>query len=306
MAEFRGDQASGLRQLFVRKEARLFSFMAGSRGVGRTRIIANLALALVQAGRSVLVVDENSGRNDIATAFGLLTCYDYLHVLQSQRRIGEVVVQPFAQLYILPAGRAVQRLGPVSWPHYQFFLESISRIGRTLDFVLVDAASDPALGFSRPGLADADAQDTMLVLTSHPTAITDAYALLKSISPAPQRLFYTLINRPHHIQEAEQIHHNLTELAWQRHIASLSYAGAIPADDAMHQSGLSGTPLLLTAPESPAALACYDLAMRMIRASQPPAVQDLLHQISPTDTDSPMPNSPDIFAARSAPVIRTA
>lgn len=306
MAEFRGDQASGLRQLFVRKEARLFSFMAGSRGVGRTQIIANLALALVQAGRSVLVVDENSGKDDIAAAFGLLTCYDYLHVLQSQRRVGEVVIQPFAQLYILPAGKAVQRLGPVSWPHYQFFLESIGRIGRTLDFVLIDAAADPALGFSRPGLADAEAQDTMLVLTSHPTAITDAYTLLKSISPDPQRLFYTLINRPHPMQAAEQIHHNITELAWKRQIASLSYAGAIPADDAMYQSGQTGTPLLLAAPDSPAALACYDLAIRMIRASQPPVVQDLLHQMGPAGTENTLPASPDIFAARSTPITRTA
>lgn len=267
MAEFRGDQASGLRRMFVRKEARIFSFMAGSAGVGRTLLVANVALALAQLGQQVLVIDENSGKDDIASAFSLLTRYDYLHVLQSQRRISEVVTPLASNLYLLPAARAVQRLGKVSEAHYEFLYGAIGQVGVPFDFVLIDAVLNPVLGFSRLGL---ESQENLIVLAGNSMSITEAYTLLKKVSQHPQMLFYTLINRVSHAGEAYRIHDNIAALVHQRGIAALSHVGAVPVDEAMRQSALLGSPVVSAFPASGAAYACRDLAVRMVQAVSPP------------------------------------
>ena len=62
MAERRGDQAAGLRRLFAaRRSVQFVSFVAGSVGVGRSTLLANLATCLARRGKEVLLVDENSG-----------------------------------------------------------------------------------------------------------------------------------------------------------------------------------------------------------------------------------------------------
>ena len=50
MAELRGDQAAGLRRLFNREQTRIVTFSAGSAGVGKSVVVANLAASLARHG----------------------------------------------------------------------------------------------------------------------------------------------------------------------------------------------------------------------------------------------------------------
>ncbi len=69
VAEFRGDQAAGLRRLFGREQPRIVTFAAGSIGVGKSIAVANLAASLARQGKEVLVLDENT-RDNIAAYYG--------------------------------------------------------------------------------------------------------------------------------------------------------------------------------------------------------------------------------------------
>ena len=57
------DQAEGLRQRLAFSRARSIAIVAGARGAGATTTVVNLACALAERGRRVLVIDENRGAN---------------------------------------------------------------------------------------------------------------------------------------------------------------------------------------------------------------------------------------------------
>ena len=77
MAEAHRDQAAGLRRLFGRKPPRIVTFAAGSVGVGKSILVANLAAALARQGKEILVLDENTKKN-VASCFGALARHDLL------------------------------------------------------------------------------------------------------------------------------------------------------------------------------------------------------------------------------------
>lgn len=110
MADFRGDQAAGLRRLFGRPQLRVVTFVAGSVGVGKSVAVANLAASLAALGREVLVVDENAKVN-VAAYFGAVARYDLQQVIDRQKMLSEVIVS------VAKGVRSCRRPGwSVSWP----------------------------------------------------------------------------------------------------------------------------------------------------------------------------------------------
>jgi ATPases involved in chromosome partitioning len=57
------DQAEGLRRLLAKSGSRVLAVTGGSAGVGCTTTVVNLAAALAQQGKDVLVIDECLGEN---------------------------------------------------------------------------------------------------------------------------------------------------------------------------------------------------------------------------------------------------
>ena len=64
------DQAEGLRRLLARSGSRVLAVMGGSAGVGCTTTVVNLAAALAQQGKDVLVIDECLGEKSVSAMLG--------------------------------------------------------------------------------------------------------------------------------------------------------------------------------------------------------------------------------------------
>lgn len=283
MADFRVDQAAGLRRLFGGSQLQVVSFASGCNGVGRSGTIANIACALARLGKEVLVIDEQGPGDDIAASFGLLARYDLLHVLQRERRLGEVLIDPLPGLRILPAARTVKKLGKLTLAQQQTFLDAMGTLERPVDIILVDAATGYPQGLSPLALA---AQETVLVLSGSSESITEAYALMKRLSQGYSRKqFRVLINKVRSEPDARSIFDNIAQVAAQRRIARLQYIGSIPYDETLRQSAQLCRPVVVHAPDAASARACREIAGDMLywpRAESDPAgvesfVQQLLH-----------------------------
>ena len=263
MADFRVDQAAGLRRLLGGgQQLQVVTFVAGCEGVGRSVAVANLGVALARLGKEVLIVDEHSPGDDIASTFGLMSRFDLLNVLQREGGLSQVLLQPMHGLRILPAAKAVKKLGRLSLPQQQILLDSMSGLERPVDVILVDASIAHPGGFSPFGLAS---QEAVVVLSGNSASITEAYSLIKKVSHLfSRRHFRILVNKVRSAQDARSIFENIAHVAAQRGVARLDYAGAIPLDDALRQSTQLCRPVLIQAPESPAAMACRDIAADML------------------------------------------
>lgn len=262
MADFHVDQAAGLRRLMGGGQLQVVTFAAGCEGLGRSVAVANIGAALARLGKEVLVLDEHSATDDIAATFGLVARYDLLHVMQRERPLAEVLVQPMAGLNILPASRAVRKLGKLSLGQRQALLDSMSGLERPIDVILVDAANNHPHGISPLGLAS---QETVIVLSGSSSSITEAYSLIKKVSHSYARKhFRILVNKVRSIADARSIYENIAQVAAQRGIARLDYVGAIPVDDALRQAVQLCRTVLIHAPDSVSAQAFRDIAADML------------------------------------------
>ncbi len=282
MAEYRGDQAAGLRRLFGREQSRIVTFAAGSVGVGKSILVANLAAALARQGKEVLVLDENT-RNNVASCFGASARFDLQHVINREKLLSEVLLTVAPGVRVLPAARAVKKLGKLDLLQQEALLESIIGMERPANVILVDASLDHPLGFSPLGLV---AHDTVIVISATGESITEAYALIKKVSLGYARKnFRILVNKVRGLDEAEAIHGNIARLTRNRGLAHLDYAGFVPLDERLRQASRLGQPVVALFPDAPAAKAYRTIASDLLNwpASENESggleqfVQQLLH-----------------------------
>ncbi len=263
MADFRVDQAAGLRRLLGGgQQLQVVTFVAGCEGVGRSVAVANLGVALARLGKEVLIIDEHASRDDIAASFGLVARYDLLNVVQRELTLSQVLLQPMQGLRVLPAAKAVKKLGRLSLPQQQTLLDAMCGLERPVDVILVDASMAHPNGFSPFGLAS---QEAVVVLSGSSASITEAYALIKKVSHAFSRKhFRILVNKVRSQPDARSIYENIAQVAAQRGVARLEYAGAIPLDEPLRQSCQLGRPVLVQAPDSASAAAFRDIASDLL------------------------------------------
>lgn len=263
MADFCVDQAAGLRRLMGRgAQLQVVTFVSGCEGVGRSMAVANLGVALTRLGKEVLIVDENACADDVASAFGLRPSHDLLNVVERKVGLPRVLLEPMPGLRVLPAARAIRKLGRLSLGQQQLLLDAMSGLERPVDVILVDADGAHPAGISPFGLAS---QETVVVLSGATASITEAYALIKKVSHLfSRRHFRILVNKVRKPGDARSIYENIAQVAAQRGVARLDYAGAIPLDVSLRVASQLATPVVVHSPQSAAAMAFRDLAADLL------------------------------------------
>jgi flagellar biosynthesis protein FlhG len=261
MPSFDGDQAAGLRRLLDREQLRVITFAAGSTGVGKSVLIANLAALIARSGKRVLILDENSRKN-MASCFGFHTRGDLQHAVDSEKSLSEILLTVAENICILPIARSMKKLGKLTREQQRAFLACISELEAFADIVLVDASPDHDLGFSPIGLA---AHETVIVISKTGASITDAYALIKKVSLGySHRNFRILVNKVSGLEEATTIYRNLEKVTRSRAIADLSFSGYVPLDAHFQQAARFGQTVAEMFPEALATRSCREIAEDML------------------------------------------
>lgn len=241
------DQAEGLRRLLARESVRAVTVTGGGGGVGKTSAVVNLAAALAHAGRDVMVLDENPGRN-LNIALGLKARYDLLHVIQGHKSLEEVILPGPEGIAVLPAARGLQALSRLAPEQQEWLAECFGRLARPVDVVLVDARAGSALPLT---LA---AEEVVVVVSPAGPSITEAYALIKSMNQDfGKRHFRLLVNRARTEQDALAIFNNVARTASHYLAVSLDYMGFVPVDDQLRRSTQLCCPVVDAFPAAPSA-----------------------------------------------------
>lgn len=234
-----GQQAETLKKMvFGKKRSRNFKVLtvsSGKGGVGKTNLVANLAYALVQRGRDVLVVDADIGLNNIDILLGMAPKYHIEHVLSGEKKIEDVIFEGPGGIKILPASNGIQELTQLDNQKKMLLLEELDRISGNYDFLLFDTGA--GISGNVTYFCGA-AHDTLLVATNEPTSHTDVYALMKVLSQKyNQKRFRLIVNMVDSENEALDVFQRLTAVVDKFLVnVTLDYLGFVLYDPMVSKS----------------------------------------------------------------------
>ncbi|MFL9889464.1 AAA family ATPase [Paraburkholderia sp. RL17-383-BIF-A] len=262
------DQAEGLRRMLARSGSRVIAVTAGSAGAGSTTTVVNLAAALAQQGKDVLVIDECLGEKSVSAMLGgVRGAGNFAAVMRGEMTLDDAAARNALGFSVLAASR-LNREG-----HTAAELGVVLR--GSADVVLIDAQLDPQGHLS--ALAK-QAHDVMIVTRMAAQAITDAYACMKRLHYGHAiAQFRVLVNYVQSVNDAHTAFANLAGVAGRYLTVALEDAGCIAADARMARALELSRCVVDAFPSTPAARDYRHLAaelqywpMRSAMSSQTP------------------------------------
>jgi flagellar biosynthesis protein FlhG len=233
--------------------------------VGKTSVVANLALALQNKGKKVLILDADLGLANMDVMLGLNPRYTISEVLQGQKRIEEVIVTAPGGFKLLPAASGIQELTELDNSQRLMLLNELDALQDQFDILLIDTGAGISSNVMYFNFA---AMEKVIIVTNEPTSLTDGYAMIKVLSNKyQQKRFKVLINAARTAQEAEQIYRHLRLVVDQfLGSPSLDYLGWIPYDRYVSLAIRQQQMVLQRYPHTPASRHFVEVADRILAA----------------------------------------
>ncbi len=241
---------------------RVISVTSGKGGVGKTAVVSNIAVTLARQGKKVLIIDADLGLANVDVVLGLAPEYNLNHFFNGEKSLAEVMIEGPHGLKILPAGSGVQQFTRLDSQLKMRLIESLDSLDEQFDVVLIDTEAGISDNVTYFNVA---AQDILVVTTPEPTAITDAYALMKLLSTQyHQKRFLLAVNSVRGADEGLDVFEKLTMVSGRYLDIFLDYLGCIPFDRKMHDSVRRQQVIVDIYPDSKVAKGFVELAGNLL------------------------------------------
>jgi flagellar biosynthesis protein FlhG len=260
MPDSKTDQASGLRRMAQPESIQAIAVTGGKGGVGKTNVSVNLAVAMADMGKRVMLLDADLGLVNIDVVLGLHPEYDLSHVLRGERALEEVVLKGPSGIQVIPAASGIQQMAELSEAEHIGLIRAFSDLSLDLDVLIVDTAagiSDTVISFSRA------VQEVVIVVCDEPASMTDAYALIKLLHREYGiDRFRVLANMTRTAKDGRELYNKMCRVTDRYLDVILSFAGSIPYDDSLRKAVRNQKSVVQAFPRSNSAQAFKNLAKK--------------------------------------------
>ncbi|HLQ33706.1 MAG TPA: MinD/ParA family protein [Chloroflexota bacterium] len=243
------------------RATRIIAISSGKGGVGKTNVVVNLALAMARQKRRVLILDADLGLANIDVVMGITPRFNLQHVISGEKTIREIVVPSEDGVQIISGGSGLVDLANLTEQQRDLLIASLAELETMADVLLVDTGAGIGANVLQFILA---AQELIIVTTPEPTAITDAYSLIKVVSRlSSDVVLKLLVNQVRTAHEAEEIANNIIGVAKRFLHLDVGTYGSLPYDSYLVKAVRRQKPVTLAYPNSPSAFAFGSLAARI-------------------------------------------
>lgn len=273
------DQAGTLRRLMSNRVAirpmnmkpvRVISVTSGKGGVGKTNVVANLAVMLQKAGHRVLVLDGDFGLANLNIVMGLDAKHNISDVVSGDKEIADIMLSGPHGVQVIPASSGIFKMTQLSTAEKTILIEKLEAAPAPFDILLIDTGAGIN---SDVAYLNAAATEVLVVATPEPTSIADAYALMKVMSQDYKvKRFKLLVNMVENPKEALGVYNNLLSVSDRFLNIHIEYLGHILDDRRVSQSVIARKVLCEAWPDSPATR-CFEMVAKALHES--PAKSEL-------------------------------
>ena len=244
------------------KKTRIITVASGKGGVGKTNVSVNMAIAYARLGKKVIVMDADLGLANVNVMLNMIPKYNLYHVIRKQKSMKEILLDTEYGIQIVAGASGFSKIANLSEDERQSFILELDTLSNA-DIIIIDTSA----GVSNNVLAFvAAADDAVIVTTPEPTAITDAYGIIKIIATEIDNLNMGLklvVNRVKTVAEAKKVADRMINIAGQFLNLKVDYLGFIYDDPAVSQAVLRQKPFMVLEPRSKASLCMQHIVGRM-------------------------------------------
>jgi flagellar biosynthesis protein FlhG len=252
-----------------RRQARTIAIASGKGGVGKTNLTVNLGLALARQGTAVTIVDLDLGLGNIDVVLGMSAKLTLREVISGRCTLEQALQEGPYGLRLVCAGSGFAELANLSAERREYLVEALAILDRSSDLVLLDIGAGIATSVRDFIIA---AGETIVVTTTEPTAMTDAYALIKVVSQRARDVAFNLIvNQVSDLKEGQDVAMTMIGVARRFLGVNLTNLGYLPKDDKLLAAIKRQEPVLISYPDSRFSQTVGQLAERLCPPRAPAA-----------------------------------
>jgi len=246
-------------------KTRIITITSGKGGVGKTNVSVNMALAYARLGKKVVVMDADLGLANVNIMLNMVPRFNLYDMIRKGKTMREIMVETDYGISIVAGALGISQIANLSDGERQNFIEELNTLSFA-DIIIIDTSagvSSNVLDF----IAAAD--DAVIITTPEPTAITDAYGIIKIIATEYDNLDMELklvVNRVKTAVEAKKVADRMTNIAGQFLNLKVDYLGFIYDDPIVSQAVLRQRPFMVLDPKCKASICVQHIVGKMERS----------------------------------------
>lgn len=264
--------------------ARAIAVLSGKGGVGKTNVAVNLSIAMAErleangrrsgvnlgSANHVCLLDADLGLANADVLCGLTPRSTLEDVVHGTKTLDEVAMTAPGGFRLVPGASGVASVANLSVADRRRLVTGLAALERSTECLVIDTAA----GISAHTMAFAAAAHlALVVVTPEPTSITDAYGAIKTLAAKVRRPTIRLVvNMVSDLDEGEEVFRRIDRVSRTFLSLPLALAGVIPFDPAVRAAVRQREPLLILAPDSPAARATRAIARGLCAECEAPDV----------------------------------
>ncbi|EMB25840.1 MinD/ParA family protein [Treponema denticola] len=243
---------AALSNLPPKRKTRIIAVTSGKGGVGKTNISTNMAIAYAKMGKNVIVIDADLGLANVNVMMNIIPKFNLYHVMKKQKKMSDIIIDTEYGIKFVAGASGFSKIANMEEAERSDFIKELYTLAEA-DIIIIDTSA----GVSKNVLSFvAAADEVVIVTTSEPTAITDAYGIIKIIATEVENYDLNLkmvVNRVNSALEGKKIAERMIQIVAQFLNLKVEYLGFIYNDPAVEQAVLKQKPFFISAPKSKAA-----------------------------------------------------